>query len=238
MQAAHINFHNMQWKIIRCFVRPSRTYPLARQQALCEEAASQFGLDVVWYIQGEEAGDRDLWLRQVGEDEIAMVARIDMITGSRKDVGGRPIVDYAVSIANLVQRAGLVIEASTGARSDKGKLWKDRVKVCAELIAQGRDLRPERAREMARKSAATRSPVAKVKLWSDPSMADEVARLRVIWRSREFRNDEERFLALPADARERLGTRHTARAVLKRITDKPTKAGRPPKIKPRKTRKP
>lgn len=228
----------MTFAQIRCFLRPSRTYRLTAQKSVCEEAAARLGLDVVWYVQGEEAGSRDLWVRQVSKDEIAMVARLDMVTGPRKEIGGRPIIDYSLTMIELEKRAGLVIEASTGARSDKGKIWKDRVKVCAELIAQGRDLRPERAREMARKSAATRSPVAKVKLWSDPSMADEVARLRVIWRSREFRNDEERFLALPADARERLGTRHTARAVLKRIGDKPTKAGRPPKIKPRAKRKP
>lgn len=238
LQAAHINFHNMQWKIIRCFVRPSRTYPLARQQALCEEAASQFGLDVVWYIQGQEAGDRDLWLRQVGKDEIAMVARLDMITGSRKEIGGRPIVDYAMSIASLVQRAGLVIEASTGARSDKPKVWKSRVDACAELIVQGRDLRPEQAREMARRSAAKRGPSI-VKHWRDPSMQSEREASQRIWRDRALPNDVARFDALPDSARERLGSPATARKVLGRINpDKPTKAGRPPKIKPRKTRKP
>ena len=66
-----------QFTQIRCFVRPSRTYRLDRQKAVCEEAAARLDLDVVWYIQGEEAGDRDLWVRQVRDDEIAMVARLD-----------------------------------------------------------------------------------------------------------------------------------------------------------------
>lgn len=205
---------------IRCFVRPSRTYRLDRQKAVCEEAAARLGLDMVWYIQGDEAGDRDLWLRQVRDDEVAMVARLDMITGSRKEIGGRPIVDYSLALAELSKRAGLIVEASTGARSDRPKPWKARVEACANLIAQGRDLRPEVAREMARKSHRTRSAVAKVKLWADPSMASEIASLRLIWTSRDLKNDDARFAALPVDARERLGSKWTARAVLGRINPK------------------
>lgn len=209
-----------QFTQIRCFVRPSRTYRLDRQKAVCEEAAARLDLDVVWYIQDEEAGDRDLWVRQVRDDEVAMVARLDMITGSRKEIGGRPIVDYSLAIAKLERNAGLIIEASTGARSDKRKAWEARVEACANLIAQGRDLRPEVARDMARKSHRARSAVAKVKLWADPSMASEIASLRLIWTSRDLKNDEQRFNALPADARERLGSKWTARAVLGRINPK------------------
>lgn len=221
----------MTLKQIRCFLRPSRTYRLDRQRLVCEVAAARLGLDVVWYIQGDEGGDRDIWVRQVRKDEIAMVPRLDLITGPREEIGGRPLVDYTITLSALVNHAGVVIEASTGAQSDKAKAWKDRVAACANLIAQGRDLQPEVAREMARKSHRNRSPVSKVKLWADPSMAKEIKRLRVVWRSREYYNDDQRFAALPADAREAFGSKWTARAVLGQVHLTPSKAGRPKSTK-------
>lgn len=230
-----MNFLMTQWKIIRAYLRPHRAYPLARQKAACEAVASRLGLDVVWYIEGEEAGDRDLWLRQIRDDEVALISRLDLLVGSRKEVGGRPVVEYAAKVVELSRRPGLAIEASTGIRSDK-KDWTPRVKACADLIAQGRKLTSEDASNMARKSHRGRKPAIK-KQWDDPSMSEEKEALRVIWRSRSFANDDARYAALPEDARTRLGSASSARKVLGPISDTPSKAGRPRKSKRGKSRK-
>ena len=71
----------------------------------------------------------------------------------------------------------------------------------------GQNPKGKTRREMARKSHRTRSAVAKTKLWADPSMAKDIERLRVIWRSREYENDDQRFSALPDDAKEALGSK-------------------------------
>lgn len=62
-------------------------------------------------------------------------------------------------------------------------------------------------------------------------MTKEIKRLRVVWRSREYYNDDQRFAALPADAREAFGSKWTARAVLGQVHLTPSKAGRPKSTK-------
>lgn len=232
-----MNFRMTQWKIIRAYVRPHRTYTLASQKAACVKAATRLGIDeIVWYVEGEEAGGRDLWLHQLRNDEVAIISRLDLLVGSRKEVGGRPVVEYSAKVVELSRRPGLAIEAGTGIRSDQ-KDWLPRVKQCAGLIAQGRKLAREDAVAMAYKSHEGRKPSI-VKQWADPSMREEKEALQVIWRSRSYRNDDDRYKALPADAQARLGSAPTARKVLGRIDPKaaPSKAGRP-KSKPRTKRK-
>lgn len=220
----------MHKKNCTVFYRPLRHLPVERQREMCEPIFKRLDAHPVEYIAGEHGDDRDEWIKRTRRNEVAVVAKIEIIAEPRTK-GRRPSVDFAVAVQELVQQCQYVIEAASGITSKDGAKWKNLLLHAGNLVVAGRVLTPQRAKKMAGKRWAVAEPGV-VKRWQSPSMAREHARWSQHWRDPKFKNDEDAFQNFPAELREEFGSPTTARRIFKnrRPGDKSV-GGRPPSTK-------
>lgn len=183
------------------------------------------GTDVVFYA----AHERDYWVRSLRRDEMALVARLEVIAETRGTVK-RPLVDFAATLADIVQRAGVVVDGETGITSADGRRWRDLVEVTARRLATGsRRLPKAKARRMAAVRWA-RAEQGVVRRWLSPSKAAARAKWAQHYRDPIYPSARAAFEAMPEEIRAELGSLKTAERIFgRRRPGDPSAGGRPAK---------
>lgn len=208
---------------IRAFVRPIRFLTAERQMEMLTPFAD--GVDIVFY----EARERDHWVRSLRRDEMALVARLEVIAETRGKVK-RPLVDFTAALSDLVQRARVVVDGETGITSADGRKWRDLVEMTARRLATGsRRLPKAAARRMAAKRWARAEPGV-VRLWQSTSKAAERAKWAQHYRDPAFPSARAAFEAMPEEIRRAIGSLKTAERIFgRRRPGDPSAGGRPPR---------
>lgn len=178
-------------KNIRAYVRPFGTYTEEKQRDMIAQAAGKIGLPVSIYVEGKQS--RDAWIRALRKDEVALVARLDVIAAPKRE-GVRPLMDFAKAIAVLSNNCAYVMEAESGAKSEDKKRWEALVDATVGILASGRRLTTREARRMARKRHAKAPPGAARRLKADPEFQ---RRWGPVWRDPAFENGAAALAALP-----------------------------------------
>lgn len=222
----------MHKKNCTVFYRPVRHLSVDQQREMFAPIFKRLDVEPVEYLYGEHGDDRDEWIARTRKNEVAVVAKIELIAEPRTRVA-RPSVDFAVAVQELVQQCHYVIEAASGVTSKDGAKWKKLLHHAGNLVVAGRALTPGRAKKMAAKRWEKAEPGV-VKRWTSPGMKREHARWSQHWRDPAFRNDEDAFQNFPPELRDEFGSPTTARRVFgpRRPGDKAA-GGRPPAKKTR-----
>lgn len=194
-------------KNIRAYLRPLRDYSLAEQRAAAEKAGAK-----VFYVEGETADARAAWLKALRSNEIAMLPRLDVLPVLRTPTGARPSVDFPATLAAVQDRCLYIVDATSGITSKDGKRWHELVAWAAHKITVGRALPSKVGRKMARKRWANADP-GTVARWLSPHMAAKRHRWSQHWRDPAFGSEQKAFDALPADVKQELGSKSTARRI-------------------------
>jgi len=225
------------FSILRVFYRGLRGYSLDKQKEAVKKCIQARGLgefDVKIYTQvKEDDGERECWVKDLGEEEIAMVARLTVIPHKKAKGKRRPLVDFTVTLAQLTAKnhCAFLIEAESNITSVDGKPWEQLVEWSAERVASGRELSPREGARIARVRWDRAEPGI-VDKWASPLMAKELKLWTIHWRSREFKNAREAFAGMPDDVRGPIGSLRTAQKIFgKRCPNDPKAGGRPPKAK-------
>lgn len=208
---------------VRAYLRPLRGLPVERQREMCEAACP--GQTITFY----EVHEREAWLRALRSDEIALVARLDVLAEpKRPGVKTRPMADFSATLSEAQRRAHAVMDAETGASSsDHGSSWRRLVEYTGQRLARGtRRLVKKDAKRMARRRWDAAEP-GTVERWQSPAMRSEFARWGQHWRDPSFPNAEAAFAALPEALQKEFGSLTTARRIFGRRTT--GKRGRRPK---------
>lgn len=208
---------------IRAFLRPVRFLTAERQREMLEPLIGD--TSAVFY----EAKERDHWVRSLRSDEMALVARLEVIAETRDKVR-RPLVDFTAALADIIQRAHVVVEAETGITSHDGKRWRDLVELTARRLATGsRRLPKAEARRMATKRWARAEPGV-VRRWLSHSKAAARAKWAQHYRDPIYPSARAAFEAMPEEIRAEIGSLKTAERIFgRRRPGDPSAGGRPPK---------
>lgn len=175
---------------------------------------SPAGVTVTVYRASEMS--RDAWVKAIRETDIAILPRLDIII-SRKGKE-RPTHDFAMAVAEVIERAALVVDVNANATSDDKTAWRAAYADGLRRASAGRrKLDRKSAQRMARLSHAKRNGVAR--RWNDdnPSARARLAQCKAIWKSNEYPTWEEARAALPEELR------HLSRASLWRLLGTRTK---------------
>lgn len=211
---------------IRVYVRSMPRMSEGEQRRICEAWIEASGIKShVVYVEG--ASGRDAWLRALRDDEVACVARLDVLAKPRA-AGVRPSADFTTTLAAITARCAFIVDASAEVTSRDGKRWLDVVEWAANHIAKGRrTLTRKQAQKMAR--ARKKSPPGVVEHWHSPGMAKQLARWGAIWRDvTKYPNQDAAFAAMDQAVQDEINSPWTARKVFgpRRPGDK-TAGGRP-----------
>lgn len=207
---------------IRAYLRPLRGLPVERQREMCEAACP--GQTITFY----EVNEREAWLRALRSDEIALVARLDVLAEpKRPGVKTRPMADFSAALSEAQRRARAVMDAETGASSsDPGSSWRRLVEYTGQRLARGtRRLVKKDAKRMARKRWDKAAPGLRER-WQSPAMRTEFERWAQHWRDPQH-TAASAFAALPEHLQKEFGSLTTARRIFGRRTT--GKRGRRPK---------
>ncbi len=186
--------------VIRAFVRPIRGLNEATQHEIIGAA--------IYY----EAHEREEWIKALRKDEIARVARLDVIppVGRVGRIG--PTTDLAAVVPDIISRCAYLEEAATGITSlDKGR-FREAMELAGRRVSQGRMLDPKRARAMAKKSREV-TPPGTYAILSSPDYAEWRDIWGSRWRDSRYESGEAAYNSMPADVRALLGSEHMARKV-------------------------
>lgn len=207
-------------KNVRAYLRPLKGLPVERQRAMCEAALP--GAGITYY----DAHEREAWLRALRSDEIALVARLDVIPEpKRPGIKTRPMTDFSGALAEAQRKAHAVVDAEARLSSrDTG--WRALVEYHGQRIARGaRRLAKKDASRMARTRWDAAEP-GTVERWQSPAMRAERERWGQHWRDPRH-TAESAFAALPEALQKEFGSLTTARRIFGRRTT--SKSGRRPK---------
>lgn len=208
---------------VRAYLRPLRGLPVERQREMCEAACQ--GQTITYY----DAHEREAWLRALRSDEIALVARLDVLAEpKRPGVKTRPMADFSATLSEAQRRARAVMDADTGTSSaDPGSSWRRLVEYTGQRLARGtRRLVKKDAKRMAHRRWDAAEP-GTVERWQSKAMRAEHGRWAQHWRDPTFSSAEEAFKAMPEALQKEMGSLTTARRIFGRRTD--GKRGRQPK---------
>lgn len=205
----------------RAYLRAIEGLTLDRQRALCSAVATAI------FYEGDE---RDGWLRALRRDEVALVARLEVIAAPKAIGGKRPLVDFTATLSVLLHKARVVVDAETGITSNDGRKWSDLVEWTAQRIATGsRRLPRTRAKSMAAKRWGAAEPGMRSR-WRSPAMRTEFERWGQHWRDPKYNSAEAAFAALPEDMQREFRNVTMMRRIFEhRRPGDPSAGGRKPK---------
>lgn len=198
-------------KNIRAYLRPLKGLPVERQRAMCEAAFP--GASITYY----DAHEREAWLRALRSDEIALVARLDVLPEpKRPGIKTRPMADFSGTLTEAQRKAHAVMDAEARLSSlDKG--WRELVEYHGQRIARGhRELPKKRAKGMARKRWDKAEPGVRER-WQSPAMRAEFERWAQHWRDPQH-TAASAFAALPEHLQKEFGSLTTMRRIFERRT--------------------
>lgn len=207
-------------KNIRAYLRQLKGLTVERQRAMCEAAFP--GTSITYY----DAHEREAWLRALRADEIALVARLDVLPEpKRPGIKTRPMADFSAVLSEAQRRAHTIMDAEARLSSiDKG--WRELVEYHGQRIARGhRELPKKRAARMSRKRWDAAEPGV-VNRWRSPAMRAEFDRWSQHWRDPQH-TAATAFAALPEYLQKEFGSLTTARRIFGPRTT--GKLGRRPK---------
>lgn len=231
----------MRLKTFTAFYRPLSGHSAQHQRKLVHAYVQQRGGRLVSEYTADIKsgnGQRDEWITRARADEVAVVAGLYVIPeGAAK--GRRPSADYASALTRLQQRAGLIVDVTTGVTSADGDAWADLVHLHATKVSGGRILTRDVARRMNAKARKARGPSISVQ-WLAPNMARERERWSKWWRDPQFPSARHAYDAMLAamtvlpedDQLPPVGGLSTAIKIFGRRRPGDVSAGgRPPKMK-------
>lgn len=164
--------------LIRLLVRDVPRYRLTAQR----EHFKALGLSgEVVEFDAAKAKERDDWYNLARPGDTLAVGRIELIPDPRrKGAGAQPTVQLG-RILPEISRQYLVIEISTGIRSDSRE-WADACAKAFAAIRTGRRLTSKRAAEISAGPNAKRSRESLVNWWKEPAQLRLRAEIGAIWR--------------------------------------------------------
>lgn len=207
-------------KNIRAYLRPLKGLTVERQRAMCDAVFP--GVGTTYY----DAHEREAWLRALRSDEIALVARLDVLPEpKRPGIKTRPMADFSAVLSEAQRRAHAIMDAEARLSSlDKG--WRELVEYHGQRIARGhRELPKKRAKVMARKRWDKAEPGVRER-WQSPAMRTEFERWAQHWRDPQH-TAASAFAALPDHLRKEFGSLTTTQRIFGPRTT--GKRGRRPK---------
>ena len=195
---------------LRVLIIDTPGYPAKRQRAECAAFAN-----------GIEIDNFPDWVRFArGRDSLVLASLRLLGLVDRRKTKGRPTAILNKRIASAIATQAIVIEASSGARSDDRRTWPLAVERANNFIRSGGISQAEakkRARAGGKKGGAVlRARSAKQRWANNPAL---LTRYRAVWKSREYSNDDIRLQAindmLIAEGRAEMvfGSKWTARDV-------------------------
>lgn len=193
-------------KNVRAYLRPLKGLPVERQRAMCETACP--GASITYY----DAHEREAWLRALRRDELALVARLDVLPEpKRPGVKTRPMADFSGALTEAQRKAHAVMDAEARLSSaDKG--WRELVEYHGHRIARGhRELPKLRAKRMARNRWDAAEPGV-VERWHSLAMRTEFQRWAQHWRDPQH-TAATAFAALPEHLQKEFGSLTTVRRI-------------------------
>lgn len=158
-----------------------------QQLAICRNAVGD--LPAIY-----EQQEFDLYVRNLRAHEVAIVARLIAI--AEKKPKDRPGVAFVERLLKLLDNCLYVLDAETGIKSTDGQPWYDHVKSVHNKITNGRELKSDDARKLAKKSHEAKEP-GLVDHWTAPAMSKEHSRMAQHWRDPAFKNAQEAIAASP-----------------------------------------
>jgi len=187
-------------QVIRAFVRPIRGLSDRTQREIIGEA--------IYY----EPHEREDWIRALRRDEIARVARLDVIPPVGRIGRTGPTADLGATVATILTRCAYLEEAATGVTSlDKGR-FREAMELAGRRVSQGRMLDPKRARAMAKRSREV-TPPGTYSILMSPDYAEWRDLWGSRWRDSRYDSGRDAFNSMPAEVRSLLGSEHMARKV-------------------------
>lgn len=206
---------------VRAYLRAIEGLPIERQRELCAAIAG------ATYYEGDE---RDAWVRALRRDEMALVARLEVIAQPKTIGSRRPLVDFTATLADLLRKARVVVDAETGITSEDGRRWRDLVEWTAHRIATGKRRLPRKmAKTMAQKRWAAAEPGV-VERWKSPAKTKDRERWGQHYRDPSFSSARVAFEAMPEEIRAEIGSLKTAERIFgRRRPGDPSAGGRRPK---------
>lgn len=188
----------MHMKTARIYLHGTPAWSEDEQEALAREWCRKYNLHIALY-RASNPGDRDLWVRNLGQADVGIMCRLDLLVPPKP--GRRPSHDLALAIAKASKRAGLLVEAMTGITNQDEARWLEAYEKALHRVSTGRRyLTRRKAQAMARKSHVRR-PKGILRKWTDdnPVMIEERAKWGAVWKSRKFDNWEQARDAMPDD---------------------------------------
>ena len=177
-----------------------RDWPHARAEAQ-RKAARRDGATVIYDAR---AGQRDAWIRALRPGEVAWIYDLALLAEPATS-GTRPASDMAHAAARLswrLSRGAVLVVGKTGQRIEREA---DLVAFAdaAGRVAAGRNLSPQRARQMGRAGRDAAIERSAASLIKRPDIAPLVPTLRAVWRSAEYAHREDAAAAVNDILRER-----------------------------------
>lgn len=167
---------------LRTLIVDSATYPPERQRQEC----APFG-------RGQEFASFDDWAGSMARDsDSLLVASLRLLVPpTRRGPKGKqrnPSRVFAARIAQATATGGVVIEATSGARSDDRKRWPKAIAATHQWIRSGRQ-----GGVRAKKAGAAGGAVIKARSLAQrwEKMPKLLTKYRALWRSGELGNDRE-----------------------------------------------
>lgn len=141
-----------------------------------------------------EPAEFDLYVKNLRSDEVAVVARLIAIAERKpKERAG---VAFVQRLLRLLDNCAYILDAESGIKSTDGQQWYDLVKTTHNKITNGRELKSEDARRLAKKSHESREP-GLVDHWTSPAMDKERRQMAQHWRDPAFKNAQAAIAASP-----------------------------------------
>jgi hypothetical protein len=188
-----------QLTYIRAYIRPTGTLTERAQRDAVEKAAAKLGLPFKIYVENKSGDVRAAWIRALRRDEVAMVSRLELLAGPRKQVG-KPSADFMGAVTLASSNAAMLYDADRKVGSNEGQKWAEVATYATNLVTQGRRLTPVKAREMANKSHENREPGIVARWRDDPAMRDQFNLYGSVWRDRvKYPNAVDAVKAMPAE---------------------------------------
>ena len=165
----------------------SRTYPADRQRQEC----APFG-------RGQEFATFDEWASDMvrSNDSLLVASLRLLVPPTRRGPKGKqrnPTRIFAARVAQATATGGIVIEASSGARSDDRKRWPKAIEATHQWIRSGRQS-GERAKRAGAAGGAVIRARSLAQRWE--RMPKLLTKYRALWRSGELGNDREATKAI------------------------------------------
>lgn len=180
----------MPLKTARAFVRPLRSWSEDDQENAVRKWCEKHGVRHVEVYRASEF-PREAWIRAIRETEAAVLPALHVLAELRPKVSS-PSIDFGKTLAAILIRARVVVDASADCTSEQSKCWPEVVAKAQGRIQSGRALPRKEAKRRGKIGGAVTRARSVTGRWSAPEMADKLDIQASIWRDPKYSKETNR----------------------------------------------